>query len=558
MENKKELFRVSKVIMPKITDDSKVGNDTELSLPNDYAEEAQVISKSLGIGDAINISGIAERNFSKDYYKVTPNETGILVITAEPLGDFEIDLILIDNDMKTRLCKIGGEYGKVTVLKCPVKRAYNFYISVGFNGVIEEDVMPYNLQISYVKPNREEIEINDEEWEAQRIYEGENILGFYDSRDDLDYYEIKFPQSGLVNFSLYPNYDATDMIFYLNDRNNRPIDDVRIRSGEGKTIQYEVDGGEYYVLLVEYMSGARGDSYVLNCSYAGQGGSSQKSIFDYIEVLEKVEMEAEKYFGNTSASKVNQEAMSAIRYLAEMHKEGPNYYGKALNVFEPSSWSDLWGIALNQMNEGFVNLLSQKYPTLADELLWGGLDPMGQEIDFMHLIATFEGYAMPKTIGNFARESYFGWAGDLASEAGFLKYKLQKSGTAESLSNAIQRAGLQGKANLIDMVTDIDAEVIAKTIYKRDKRTSECFKEYYEGTKYIQRHKEFLELNNGVDGIESKIKEIMTGSITGNVLRALAYDSKNLPYDKKDNPIEVFYHEAMGIKFARYVKANAK
>lgn len=559
-------FKIEKMRTTKSLSNDKKPNDVELSVPNDTLDNAQLISEFIAIDDSVVITGTIDGAYEVDCYKIRCLDDGVGIVTALPHGPESYFHINIRNESGEYLAReIGFVKGESTTLRFPVNKGELMYIEVFCRGVESSDeLLEYDLKFNLIDYNRQEtVRDNDYLENAQRIYEGEHVIGFVDEYYDWDYYKIKFNSTGYVNFSLTPNHTNFRATLYLSDEEDYTLDSVNVKNAYAGTITYRVRAGQEYIVCVAQAKPANKYAYILHCAYEGQGGSPLTPILDSIDIVQQIENEAAVFYNTTSASKINKETMAAIRYMTEMHPNGPNYYGqpRITDIFSTKYWADFWGHSLNQKDDKFIAHLNTKFGTdagdgrtfcaLAKKLIVAVQDSRGYQIDFCHLLATLEGYTMPKLAGNMAPDSYFGWAGDLASQAGFLKLELQNNGLAENATNANNRAALKGLAGTTDIVTDIDAENIARNYSNTSNRVSTWLENYYSSFSALSsRFSTFLNLNGGENNIEADFVKTMTGTVRSSILKSLA-NNDNLPFGTDD--IQDFYFNAMAIRLAAFV-----
>lgn len=212
-------------------------------------------------------------------------------------------------------------------------------------------------------------------------------------------------------------------------------------------------------------------------------------------------------------------------------------------------YDSLWKTALRNVSRGFNKYVEKNNPSLVENLNDNfEVEVSYMKIDFIHLIATIEGYNDRTNLGRFAPSSYFGWAGDLASEAPNLEDRLQSRGLDDTLENAKRYSKLSGRASTSDMITDIDAALIADLTLDSSTKLSEAIETYYK--KYSSdRFTLFQNSFGNQEKLEKKVKAVMLGEwdVREFTLHLLG-----------DGPVDDIYYEAMAYRFSSFIDKMSK
>lgn len=256
------------------------------------------------------------------------------------------------------------------------------------------------------------------------------------------------------------------------------------------------------------------------------GTLSNMELNEILDNLKKLEDLASEFKGTKDARTINRLVSPYLR------KASGRYY------------SIYWKFSLRNVDTEFCDFVEARDSSLISTLNNDfEVDNSYPKIDFIHLIATIEGYIDRTGIGIPVPQSYFGWAGDLASEAPNLKTRLKDKNVEETLENAKKYSKLSGKAKIVDIVTDIDAALISDITLNSNTRFSKAIEDYY-NDHYSERYKLFRDTFGESEEFKEEVKKTLLGNWDPRVLAL---------HQLGDGPVDGIYYEAMAYRFTYFV-----
>lgn len=184
-----------------------------------------------------------------------------------------------------------------------------------------------------------------------------------------------------------------------------------------------------------------------------------------------------------------------------------------------------WKYMLGDIESGFVDYVLSKDSkfniTSADKLID---KTSGNEIDFIHMIATLNAYVKPNMLVD---KSYAGWAGDLMTLLGeVVKYRINNNVTdnnvLQNYTNSLLGTGVNGSFNRADALADLDA--INLSLYSNiNTNLYQALVDYYitltdNNSSYSRYETAKSQLGNTKDAIRNDAKNKISNSLLQSLL----------------------------------------
>lgn len=249
----------------------------ESTADNNSYSRAQEIEDALYQGDSVQINGSFSSVSDTDWYDIFFSGLDtIACIDVEPLGNFPVRIIIRDSNNKIR-GKQEGKPGEMVRFKYPVD-ARRDSIKIGLDilsGTVKGDYVLYcnATEADDIDP----LKGNDYPEDAQEINVGEHIICTVDEEGDYDYFKIKFPSDGLVDFNVYPGHRDISTRVNVSDSNDKVIKYSYVSEGYPLKLSVDVKANTtYYVSLRDRSTDGEALDLlsVLHVDYAGKGGNS--------------------------------------------------------------------------------------------------------------------------------------------------------------------------------------------------------------------------------------------------------------------------------------------
>lgn len=481
----------------------------ESSGNNNSYSVAQEIPDALYAGDSIQIKGSFSGSGDTDWYDIFfSGQDSIANLSLMPQGNFPVKLTIKDSSNTTR-GRVEGKPGEMVRFKYPVdvrRDSIKVCAEIESGSVIGDYVLYCtSVEADDVDP----LKNNDYAEDAQEINVGDHIICTVDEEGDYDYFKLKFPKDGLVDFTIYPGHRDYNSRMKILDANEKSITYSYVSSGTPLTLSVDVKANIVYYIELKDISN-RGDAVdrigVLNVEYAGQGGGDigGYNVMDFIDDLEIVE---DAIFNLPSSNAAHYKTnVTTIAYLT-------NKLGYK---------SAMWKLAAPKVSEDVTSAL-QYHQRCIDAIARMNAnretmtDRLGNPLDMSHFIATLCGYYCPSTLAHIAHvvgvdPSYFGWAGDLATATGDLYVEVKASGEAENVTTARKYAKVPNSKSfgLADLYSDIDAAVFSKLLTETSNNSLAERLRLYFSSLYIKRFDDFMDMMGGFEEMKRTVKLIMT------------------------------------------------
>ena len=259
---------------------------------------------------------------------------------------------------------------------------------------------------------------------------------------------------------------------------------------------------------------------------------SKCNVKNLLEKIRRLEGITRNYLGNgASVYKVNDYMCDFIKHT------------------EPSYRSPTWIITAGKINESYLNYVNNKDSSLYNffkKLLL--IDNSGNIIDFVHAIATLDGY-----YSTLIPKFWSGWEGDVGTFAQFLNAKTGNSQDYDTLvSLAKRRIGTEGSTiSEDDILADIDGHLLFYMIKNNNYKLSEALAGYYSGNLYKSRYSRFVNSMGGKDAFWEKCERSLTEDEDVVLSGIRVFDVLSAGY-KKIYPTHIQCYVA-SVAFADYV-----
>lgn len=507
-------------------------------------------SQQIAPGDILQ--GFVDEDLDNDYYDVEFMENGAALVVLEPQGDYPFKVVVYNNYEEKIADKLGGS-GEIVSFKFPVQANQIYTIRVIFRGDYENNrKAEYKLCCSQYYPEYEGVGgPHSTHNTAQMIEFGQSVLSRIGRTNSTkhDIYVFTATLTGRISAYLVLDDFDVETYFYVEDESHNEITGNEAYMGKLNKVSFNVEKGNRYFIGILNESTVT-SKYVLDTEVYGVGGSPNVagvSINTAIKYLADLEAGAKAYYTAQGKSysnhQINEKVNAYIRYKSQ------RYYGGVL-----------WGNVTKDVDESLAEVLNKAYPTTVACMNDNFLDDSGRSIDFLHLLATIGGYCYPNLAGSMLPDSFYGWAGDLASQVGglFVDYRESRYYTPNNTSDVIfgylkRLAEFKENCGLIDIYTDIDSEVIAYNCYTESKLLSEVLKNYY-ATTYKYRFDMFLNHYQSIEAMYEKINNTLSSGVSNTILSVLL--SQNTRFANGGyNAINVtsVYYKGMAWKMASFI-----
>ncbi|TET09840.1 MAG: hypothetical protein E3J83_01455 [Candidatus Atribacteria bacterium] len=239
--------------------------------PNDTKDQAN----ELKLGE--DIKGFFQEKDDRDWYKLTVNVPGKNIIQIDLSAVSEVDSSMMIHDEKGNYLKtynVGGKGEVEAIINLGVTEGIIYYIEVrAYSGMNQND--SYTLKTQLIGPWQEgqEFELNDKKDWANELKLEEDIKGFFQEKDDQDWYKltVNVPGKNIIQIDLSA-VSEVDSSMMIHDEKGNYLKTYNV-GGKGEVeaiINLGVTEGIIYYIEVRAYSGMnQNDSYTLKTQLIG-------------------------------------------------------------------------------------------------------------------------------------------------------------------------------------------------------------------------------------------------------------------------------------------------
>ncbi len=277
----------------------------------------------------------------------------------------------------------------------------------------------------------------------------------------------------------------------------------------------------------------------------------------FIDTLKKMEKYVDEAKKNGVKALIHYSHKDDVPYYETKHYNESNAI-ITMNIIRSVRYSGLkWSATCGDSYSIIEEYINKRDPSIMkyfEENKYASfIDPNGNEIDFVHMMATLSGQYNTSSFGSVVLDidkELSGWAGDLQSLIYYLK--INTFGKNKDLKEEAQRLLAPDKNKqreedidtnfaLDDMLADIDADNISN-LYPTTLYLSEILDKYYNrDRRHKNRHTIFVNNYNGIDNLEKKVNEFTRGNgwikhylLVKNAEEAMGYDPAIITQEESD------------------------
>ena len=196
-------------------------------------------------------NGTIAESGDKDYFRVTIDEPGVLIMTLDPVPSaVRMRIVLYDNNQNELAQTRVGDEGQARTLEY-LDEAGTYYVLVDNSFYDQSSTETYTLNVTFDTTDGNEFNNTFSDAEPLTLVEGEvTTTGTIRSVGDQDFFEVTVNEPGVLVTTLDPVPSAVRMQIVLYNQQQNEIAQVRVgNEGQARTLEQLVGAGTYFILL---------------------------------------------------------------------------------------------------------------------------------------------------------------------------------------------------------------------------------------------------------------------------------------------------------------------